>query len=217
MSSIPHPKIERNPVDSASLEYRLPNLEFALKEWAATIEALFAGEQIFLIRKGGIREPDRRFELKHHRFLLYPTRFHESTDMLKPEFQRLIKPQVSEPAETVEIKAFSQVEDVIDIDAAEDVLSLSGYHAWTDEFVTKRIAWKPRHAASLILLKTYILLEPVCIRIEPQHIGCKSWVDIEPAIELDPYFPALRDEVWEERADAIRSIVSKSRTASVIT
>ena len=53
-------------------------LNIALKEWSATIDALASGDQLFLIRKGGIRETNRHFELPHRRFLLYPTHFHEA-------------------------------------------------------------------------------------------------------------------------------------------
>ena len=48
-------------------------LNIALKEWSATIDALTSGHQLFLLRKGGIRETNRHFELANHRFLLYPT------------------------------------------------------------------------------------------------------------------------------------------------
>ena len=49
----------------------------ALKEWAVTSGALGRGEQIFMLRKGGIREDGRHFMIEHEQFLLYPGLFHE--------------------------------------------------------------------------------------------------------------------------------------------
>ena len=43
---------------------------------------------------------------------------------------------------------------MLSINHAEQMEALSGFHVWTDEFVNKRIAWKPLHAADLIVLRT---------------------------------------------------------------
>ena len=45
----------------------------ALKEWAVTVRALAEGEQLLTLRKGGIREEHKHFEIEHDRFFLYPT------------------------------------------------------------------------------------------------------------------------------------------------
>ena len=130
-------------------------LNIALKEWSATIDALASGDQLFLLRKGGIRETNRHFEMAHRRFLLYPTHFHEADRLLKPDFHHLVDSEGSVDFETVTFTAWAEVADVLRVNDAEDLTALSDLHVWTDEFVDKRIAWKPRHAADLILLKTY--------------------------------------------------------------
>ena len=56
----------------------------ALKEWAVTIKALDEGKQVFLLRKGGIRE--KEFKLLHDVFLLYPSYEHQKSELLKPEY-----------------------------------------------------------------------------------------------------------------------------------
>ena len=44
----------------------------ALKEWAVTVRALAQGQQILLLRKGGIHESGKDFRVIHPQFLLYP-------------------------------------------------------------------------------------------------------------------------------------------------
>ncbi len=56
--------------------------EHALKEWAVTIAALAAGDQVLIVRKGGIGE--KRFELPHPRFYLFPTYAHQRPELVKP-------------------------------------------------------------------------------------------------------------------------------------
>ena len=52
-------------------------MPIAFKEWAVTVRALAEGEQLVTLRKGGIREPGKHFELEHERFFLYPTFDHQ--------------------------------------------------------------------------------------------------------------------------------------------
>ena len=53
---------------------KLPN-HTTLKEWSTVIDALSRGEQVILIRKGGIADP--KFGVEADRFYLYPTYFHQ--------------------------------------------------------------------------------------------------------------------------------------------
>ena len=57
----------------------------AFKEWAAICEALSAGRQIIILRKGGIHEGREGFRVQHREFWLYPTNFHEAANDLTLE------------------------------------------------------------------------------------------------------------------------------------
>jgi hypothetical protein len=56
----------------------------ALKEWAVACEALGRGEQILLLRKGGISEEHREFRVEQPAFLLFPTYEHQRAELIKP-------------------------------------------------------------------------------------------------------------------------------------
>ena len=58
-------------------------MPIAFKEWAVTVRALAEGEQLLTLRKGGIREPEKHFELEHDRFFLYPTFDHQRNDLVR--------------------------------------------------------------------------------------------------------------------------------------
>jgi hypothetical protein len=60
----------------------------AFKEWRVIVEALGAGEQILILRKGGIAEDGGGFELKAGKFWLFPTQFHEQLAKTKPAAQK---------------------------------------------------------------------------------------------------------------------------------
>jgi len=70
-------------------------MPIAFKEWAVTVRALAEGEQLVTLRKGGIREPEKHFELDHDRFFLYPTFDHQRNDLVReshqPELRRALE------------------------------------------------------------------------------------------------------------------------------
>ena len=59
--------------------------DLALKEWAVAVKSLGRGEQVIILRKGGIHREDRDFRLVHPQFLLYPTYEHQKVELIKPE------------------------------------------------------------------------------------------------------------------------------------
>src|SRR6266853_2059215 len=56
----------------------------AFKEWAVVVDALGKGEQVLILRKGGIREPRGEFHVDHHEFWLFPTQYHEAERSIIP-------------------------------------------------------------------------------------------------------------------------------------
>ena len=60
-------------------------LQTGFKEWAVIVEALGQGEQIVILRKGGIAEGRDGFRAEHERFWLFPTRFHQQAEGVVPE------------------------------------------------------------------------------------------------------------------------------------
>ena len=63
-------------------------MPIAFKEWAVTVRALAEGEQLVTLRKGGIRDDHKHFELEHDRFFLYPTFEHRRNDVCAPRISR---------------------------------------------------------------------------------------------------------------------------------
>ena len=55
----------------------------ALKEWAVAVKAMSKGEQILILRKGGIHRADKEFRVVHPDFLLYPTYEHQRANLYR--------------------------------------------------------------------------------------------------------------------------------------
>ena len=60
----------------------------ALKEWALVGQALLRGEQLVLIRKGGLIEPGSSgFTVRSPVFLFYPTFEHQTVNYVREPFR----------------------------------------------------------------------------------------------------------------------------------
>src|SRR5882672_3451390 len=62
-------------------------MRIAFKEWAIVVGALGRGEQIIILRKGGISEGRGGFTIEHPEFLLFPTLFHQQRASVLPTVQ----------------------------------------------------------------------------------------------------------------------------------
>ncbi|GBD46401.1 DUF1802 family protein [Thermoleophilum album] len=200
----------------------------ALKEWAITVRALAEGEQLLTLRKGGIREDGKHFELEHDRFFLYPTFDHQRNDLVReshlPELSRALEegvwPEGAEPApeeliedggvpqpDRVRIRAFAEVAASYLVTDPRVVDALTPYHVWTPDYAQKRLNWKPRFPLHVIVLRTYRIPRPVTVRVRPQYQGCRSWIEIQRDLPFEGT-PVLADEEFERAAAEIEAIAA---------
>ena len=180
--------------------------QIALKEWAVTVQALAKGQQILLLRKGGIHEEGKNFRVIHPEFLLYPTYEHQREDLLKPQAQPSLKQLLAETpkSDTITFSHWAQVAEIIEVSEQDKVDDLSGHHIWTDAYAQSRLHWKPMLPLSIMLLRVYQLERPVTIPWTKEYGGCTSWVEMLPKIELGQLNPALSDQEFQRQADEIK-------------
>ena len=178
----------------------------ALKEWAVTVRALDKGEQIILLRKGGIREEGKHFKVIYPEFLLYPTFEHQHQDLLKAAYHADLNwTEANVPsAESIAFSQWATVEEVIELTDQEKVDALFDQHIWTNDYAEKRLHWKPRFPLSVMLLRVYRMGEPRTVPYLDRYGGCKSWVDLEVAVPLGDLTPVLTDEEFRSNADRVK-------------
>ncbi|MFY9264250.1 MAG: DUF1802 family protein [Solirubrobacterales bacterium] len=207
-------------------------MPLALKEWAVTVRALAEGEQLITLRKGGIREERRHFEIAGEQFFLYPTFDHQQAGLVReshvPELKRALEDGVwNPPAPTarmmeaglpvpqpvsVRLRAWAEVAASWEVTAANCVERLSPFHVWTPEYAAKRFNWKPRHPLHVLLLRTYRIPRPVTIKVKDDYIGCRSWVEVARELPFEGT-PVLSDSEFAcVRAD-LEQRISETRAA----
>jgi hypothetical protein len=181
----------------------------ALKEWAVAVDALEQGKMIMLLRKGGIKEEGNRFSVTHNRILLYPTYEHQQPNLLKPEYAAQVTPVTSGwHPETVQISSWAEITDILLVSDEKAVVRLLPYHIWNEQFVSDRLRWKPRQSLFILLLRTYRLPQPQLIRYRPEYGGCRSWIDLTEAINLEGILPVLDDTTYTAQVTQICHVLT---------
>ena len=187
-------------------------LSVALKEWQVAVNAIAQGDSILLLRKGGIREAQGKFQVKYNRVWLYPTTEHQKPELLKPEYAQGVE---THPAgwhpEQVTLTAWADVTHIIPVDQAAAVEALTPFHVWSDRLATERFNWKPKQPLYVLLLRAYRLETPVAIPYKSEYGGCRSWLDLDVDLATTPATPALSDEAYQAQVKQIQQAIGERR------
>ena len=172
-------------------------MRVGFKEWAVVVDALGRGDQILILRKGGISEGTSGFQMEHDRFVLFPTLFHQQREYVIPEAQTrydTLAPKLS--PSMVRLEFFATVIDWRLIDSLETALSMRGQHVWRDEIVKERFERGSRSLYAMAL-RVFRLAVPVDVPMTPHYGGCKSWVELDTPISATGAQPVLTEKDFQ--------------------
>ena len=169
---------------------KLPN-HTALKEWASVIDALGRGDQVVLIRKGGLADP--HFGLEADRFYLFPTNYHdESGDR------------------ALEISHWAEVVRTWKITDLETLYRLEPFIILDRETLNTRFKFRADQAINVIAVRAFKLPRPVRIEPRSDYNGCRSWVSIEEEIDVEGSTPALSESELDGRVATLTACFRSS-------
>ncbi|HYS53787.1 MAG TPA: DUF1802 family protein [Thermoanaerobaculia bacterium] len=172
---------------------KLPN-HTALKEWASAIAALGRGDQVILIRKGGIADP--KFGLEATRFYLFPTNFHEGG-------------APPPPAATVPITHWCEAVRTWEVRDHDALLRLQPFVIFDRATLETRYRFRPDQAIHVIAVRTFALPGPATITMTDRYEGCRSWVSLDQEIDIDASRPVLNETQLRSKIDAVATALSR--------
>ena len=179
----------------------------ACKEWAVIVHALLEGEQVIDVRKGGLHEDGRHFDLQSTRFWLYPTAEHQKAELLKEPYRHWIDLASAAPVgESIRIDGWADVDHAAEITEPEQLDALASKLIWTPEYAQSRLGWKRRDPLWVLVLRVHRLLEPITVPWSDAYGGCTSWVDLDGLPDDPESVPselALSDVAFEGRLKGI--------------
>jgi hypothetical protein len=192
----------------------LDSLRHTLKEWAVAVKALDLGETALVVRKGGIRE--KAFAVANRRFLLLPGYEHQRPELLKPEYRQLLGeiPDLTDDG-PLRFTSFAEVRGAYEISEPGSLAAIDPYHIWTPEYAGSRFRWRPKKPLTVLVLRVYLLPEPVELPYSEAYGGCKSWIELEEPVSTAGARPALSDEGFERLVSPALEVLGKLEPAPV--
>ena len=146
----------------------------ALKEWSNVVGALGRGEQVILIRKGGLADPS--FGVEAERFYLYPTYFHQGE---------------AEARASVTITHWCEVVRTWSVQELAALERLGPLVAIPMETLEARYRFRPDQALYVIAVRTWKLATPAEVRYRDEYGGCRSWISVDDEIDIHGSTPVL--------------------------
>jgi hypothetical protein len=158
----------------------------ALKEWAAIVHALLEGEQIADVRKGGIREDGRHFDVPAPRCWLSPTAEHQKAELLKPAYAHWVDLATASPVgEPITVQGWADIVAVATITEPEHLDAIDSKLIWARDYVESRFTWKKRDPLWVLVMRVHRLAEPITVAWDESYGGCTSWVTYD-GLPADP-------------------------------
>jgi hypothetical protein len=186
-----------------------PASAVALKEWAVICRALDAGDQIVLLRKGGIRDASQGFSVEHREFFLFPTYVHEAAgelvDAVRPTLAAVQRE--SPPAGELRLGLYAVVESVAEVTTLDPLRRLEGQHALAWEAVERRFHYR-RPGLHVLALRAHRLARPIVTPHLFRYDGCRSWVRLETELPVDDPRPVLDDRAFSAKLAAVRAALA---------
>ena len=187
----------------------IPRVRIAFKEWAVVVDALGGGEQILILRKGGIAEGRGGFKVEHSEFLLFPTQFHQQRDSVIPSAQERfdIISKTFPPADVLRLEYWARVVDWRQVNSTESIANLRGHHVWRDDVIEQRFDWGKNKHIFALAVRIYRLPQVIELPMLPAYGGCKSWIELEREVDISGSQPVLSDTAFGEKWNRIQELI----------
>ena len=171
---------------------------FAFKEWALVCEALGAGDQSLLLRKGGIAEGKKGFGFEHQEFFLFPTWFHGQLE--KTRLQQAIAVS-SEAPDSLTLEYMVAVDWSGFVKDRKKIAQLESLHILHESVIEERFTYDPGDGSQglhVALVRVYRMEPSIQLPMEKRFGGCRSWIQL-PEMDQGTFVSVLSDEEHAER------------------
>lgn len=183
-----------------------------LKEWMIVCDAIKLGKQQLLFRTGGLEELETGFQTKHSEFWLFPTRFHQTHDLITPEFAKSVEANqaVSEKCLSGNLIPIDLYCKVVAVHHVTSMLALHRLRAWhviTDDVLKQRFHYRTP-GLFVLVIDAYRADQPCLIPNIPKYQGCKSWVELDQPIKASSLTRIRTSSPMQDVVDQVAEIVA---------
>ena len=156
------------------------------------VNALGRGDQVVIMRKGGIDEGENGFEIKHKQFWLFPTQFHQQKSFVISSAARHMTPPPNN--EIIPIQYHCEVVAHFELNQIEQIEKIRGLHVWKDEVLIQRMSSGDIHQLHALLVRVSHLPNAIEIQMDEQYGGCRSWIQLKKDLDTNHLSLVLNED-----------------------
>jgi hypothetical protein len=186
----------------------------ALKEWAVLCDAMARGDIIAMVRKGGIREQRAGFAVRHARFVLYPTFFHERESELAPRFRDTLatshNARVPSGQGVVRLSLVADVAAVWHVRDLDALRAIESEHGLTWQAVESRFSYRGVPGVQVIAARVSRLPTTVELPEARRYAGCVSWVELDDDVDVSGASPVLDPATFDAGVERMRAALGEA-------
>jgi len=190
-------------------------MRIAFKEWLIVVDALGRGEQILILRKGGLNEGRGGFKAEHSRFLLFPTLFHQQRESVVSSSQLRFDEIASSlpPKDCVRIEFFCELAAWQRLDSLAAAERLRSQHIWREDVIAQRFDWGNERNIFALAVRAFRLPEVVELPMLEHYRGCKSWITLAQEVSTEGAIPVLSESGFAQKLAEFRAALKPIRVS----
>jgi len=81
---------------------------------------------------------------------------------------------------------------------------LAGQHIWRDDVIAERFDWGRDQGIYAMAVRVRQFAAPMDLPMLEEYGGCKSWIELEPAMDFISTKPVLEVAVFEQKLAEFR-------------
>jgi hypothetical protein len=179
----------------------------AFKEWQAVVGTLEAGEQVLILRKGGIAEGREGFVVRASRFWLFPTAFHAQLTKIKPGAHRHFASEDNASTGSVVLSSYADVVESRFLADWQTVARLDAHHVWTEQTIKDRFNGSRPAGVHALVVRVFRLRRPLTLPLTAGMAGCRSWINLPASFDEQQADPVLDDVAFALRLTRLREVL----------
>jgi hypothetical protein len=180
---------------------------YGVKEWAVVVEAIRSGKQCYLLKKGGLTEPDHpEFDRPSGMFGLIPTWSKQLPIHLRSESCREFADQVAgdDTTDTFSISTVVDITEQVVLSNPIRAHRLWDCHVWRADYITERINTRPEVPLHLLFVRAYNLPTPIEVKRTEKFGDTRHWISLEQNASLDQAQVVLKDPEYKRETRIVR-------------
>ena len=112
------------------------------------------------------------------------------------------------PKDVLRIQYAAEVVEARRLESLAAAERLAGQHIWRDDVIAGRFDWGCDQGIYAMAVRVRQLVATMDLPMLEEYGGCKSWIELEPSMDIAAANPVLEDAIFEQKLADFREALA---------